>query len=72
MQRDGEAFALAVGMVEFAHQEVGIEEEDDERDFDDRATDVGEEATIFGVLGHGGRDNFPAECGCRPWSRLSL
>ena len=33
----GERFALAVGGGELAHEQVGIEEEDDERDLDHRS-----------------------------------
>ena len=37
---DGEGFAVAIGTVELAHQEVGVEEEDDEGDLDERTEDV--------------------------------
>ena len=50
---DGESFAGAIGAVEFAHEEVGVEEEDDERDFDDRMADFGGEARFLGVFRHG-------------------
>ena len=41
IEGDGEGFAGSVGVVELAHEEVGIKEEDDERDLDDRAADGG-------------------------------
>jgi len=41
-QGDGESFATASGAVELTHQQVGVEEEDDEDDLDDRAQDVAE------------------------------
>ena len=47
---DSEGLAGAVGVVELAHQQVGIEEKDDERDFDHRAADVGEEARLLRVF----------------------
>src|ERR1039457_5109584 len=55
VEGDGEGLAGAVDAVELAHQQVGIEEEDDERDLDDGAADVGEETRVFGVLSHGMR-----------------
>ena len=59
---DSEGFAGAVGAVEFAHEEVGVEEEDDERDLDDRVADFGEEARFLWVWRHGD------EGGNRAWS----
>jgi hypothetical protein len=53
VQGDGEGFPVAAGAVEFAHEQVGVEEEDDERDLDDRAADVGEQARLDGILRHG-------------------
>ena len=50
MEGDGEGLSPAVDAVEFAHQQVGVEEEDDERDFDGGAAEVGEEARFFGVF----------------------
>jgi len=41
---DGEGFAVAIGTVELAHQEVGVEEEDDEGDLDERTQDMAAEA----------------------------
>src|ERR1039458_1066841 len=55
VEGDGEGLAGAVDTVELAHEQVGIEEEDDERDLDDGAADVGEETRVFGVLSHGMR-----------------
>ena len=40
VQRDGEGLARAVSAVEFAHQEVGVEEEDDEGNLDHRPAKV--------------------------------
>ena len=73
---DGESFAGAIGAVEFAHEEVGVEEEDDERDFDDRMADFGGEARFLGVFRHGdeGRNRGWSGAGraaaflCRDWS----
>jgi len=72
VEGDGEGLASAVGAVEFAHEEVGIEEEDDERDLDDRSADVGERRDVPGVLGHGGGTSFsearwPAGCCLSGW-----
>ena len=53
VQGDAEGLACAVGTVELSHQEVGIEEEDDETDLDYGPPDVGGEADVLGVLGHG-------------------
>src|ERR1017187_8413104 len=53
VEGDGEGLAGAVDTVELAHEQVGIEEEDDERNLDHRTADVGEEARVFGVLSHG-------------------
>ena len=50
---DGEGFTGAVGTVELAHQEVGVEEEDDECNLDERAQDVAEGARGLWVRGHG-------------------
>jgi hypothetical protein len=49
----GEGLALAGRAIEFAHEEVGVEEEDDEGDLDDGAEQGGEEAARFGIAGHG-------------------
>jgi hypothetical protein len=50
---NGEGFALACGAVEFAHEEVGVEEEDDECDLDGGAEQGGEGAGWFWLAGHG-------------------
>ena len=50
VQGEGEGFAGAVGASEFAHQEIGIEEEDDEADFNDRSPERG---GFFGAGRHG-------------------
>ena len=49
----GEGFAGGIGAVELAHQEVGVEEEDDEGDFDDGVEDGRERAATRerGVIG---------------------
>jgi hypothetical protein len=44
---------VGVGDGEFAHEEIGIEEEDDERDLDDGPTERGETAAAMGDAGHG-------------------
>src|ERR1017187_7758624 len=49
---DGEGLAGAVDAVELAHEQVGKEEEDDERNLDHRTADGGEQARVFGVLSH--------------------
>jgi hypothetical protein len=48
-----EGLALACGPVEFAHEEVGVEEEDDEADLNQSAQKGGEGARRFGIGGHG-------------------
>ena len=48
-QGDGEPLTWAIGAVELAHQEVGVEEEDDESDLDQRAQDVAEWAESVGL-----------------------
>jgi len=50
---DGEGLAAAIGAAELSHEEVGVEEEDDEADFDERAQDVAEEARRLWGRGHG-------------------
>jgi hypothetical protein len=50
---DGEGFAVAIGAVELAHEEVGVEEEDDEGDLDERTQDVAAEARGLWGCGHG-------------------
>ena len=50
---DGEGFSVAGGTVELAHQEVGVEEEDDEGDLDERTQDVAAEARGLWGCGHG-------------------
>jgi hypothetical protein len=52
-QGDGEPLTWAIGAVELAHQEVGVEEEDDESDLDQRAQDVAEGARGQWAWGHG-------------------
>src|ERR1039457_5628447 len=77
---DGEGLAEAVDAVELAHQQVGIEEEDDERNLDHRTADVGEQARVFGVLSHGdvgGKRACPvagraAAFLCRDWLGYSI
>src|ERR1039457_61945 len=54
VEGDGEGLAGAVDTVELAHEQVGIEEEDDERNLDHRTADVGEQAATRG-RGVGGR-----------------
>jgi hypothetical protein len=49
----GEGFAGGGGAVELAHEEVGVEEEDDEGDLDDGAKQSGEGPVRFGIAGHG-------------------
>jgi hypothetical protein len=49
----GEGFALSGRAVELPHEQVGIEEEDDEADFDDSAEEFGERAGRSGLAGHG-------------------
>ena len=44
VEGDGEGFAAAAGAVELSHEEVGVEEEDDEGDLDERAQGVAEGA----------------------------
>jgi len=44
---------VAGGAVELSHQEVGIEEEDDEGDLDERAQDVAEGVRRLWGKGHG-------------------
>lgn len=53
VEGDEQSFACAVGAVEFAHKQVGIEEEDDGCDFDQRSPKLSEEALAVRVLGHG-------------------
>jgi len=50
---EGEGFAVGVGGGELAHEEIGIEEEDDERDLNDRPPEGGETAAICGDARHG-------------------
>ena len=52
-QGDGEPLTWAIGAVKLAHQEVGVEEKDDENDLDQRAQDVVEGARGVWVCGHG-------------------
>lgn len=54
VEREGKGLAGAVGVGEFAHEEVGVEEEEDEGDLDDRAPERGEKARGIGVAGHEG------------------
>ena len=61
----GEGFAVSGRAVEFPHEQVGIEEEDDERDLDDRAADFGEETRFLGVMGHGDEAGIGG-AGCWP------
>jgi len=42
VEGDGEGFTAATGAVELSHEEVGVEEEDDESDLDERAQGVAE------------------------------
>ena len=51
-ESDGERFALASRAVELAHQQIRVEEEDDESDLDQRAQDVSEGARGFGCGRH--------------------
>ena len=39
VEGDGQGFVVAAGGVELAHEQVGVEEEDDEGDLDDRTPD---------------------------------
>ena len=50
---DGEGFSTAIGAVELAHKEVGVEEEDDERNLDERTQDVAEGAGRLRITRHG-------------------
>jgi len=50
---DGEGLAAAGGAVELSHEEIGVEEEDDEADLDERAQDVAEGTRRVGGGGHG-------------------
>ena len=50
---DGEGFSVAGGAVELSHEEVGVEEEDDEGDLDERAQDVAEGTRGVWGRGHG-------------------
>jgi hypothetical protein len=43
-QREGQGFTSAVGGVKFAHQEIGVEEEEDEGDLYHRPEKSGERA----------------------------
>lgn len=49
---EGKAFALTIGAGELTHQQVGIEEEQDEGDLDGRPSDRTEVGLAF-WLGHG-------------------
>ena len=48
----GEGLGVGVGAGELAHEEVRVEEEDDEGDLDDRFGDASEQRSGFGVVGH--------------------
>ena len=50
---DRKPLTWAIGAVELAHQEVGVEEEDNESDLDQRAQDVAEGARGQWTWGHG-------------------
>jgi len=49
---EGQSFAVGVGDGEFAHQEIGIEKKDNERDLNDRPPEGGETAAICGDAWH--------------------
>jgi len=51
-QGDGEPLTWATGAVELAHQEVGVEEEDDESDLEQRTQDVVEWSRGQWAWGH--------------------
>jgi hypothetical protein len=53
VQGDGEGLAGAVGGVELAHEEVGVEEEDDERDLDNGPKEMAESTRLSWLFGHG-------------------
>ncbi len=57
-QGHAEALADAAFPVELPHQEVGVEEEDNECHLDDGPPEMGDEAAIFGVVGHGHSDGI--------------
>ena len=52
VQCEQNAFAWPVGAIELTHQQVGVEQEDDERDLDDRSPERGEGLSGLGVFGH--------------------
>jgi len=52
VQGEGEGLASAVGAVELSHEEVGVEEEDDEGDLNHGAQERAEGARDSGLAGH--------------------
>jgi len=46
VEGDGESLSVSVGYGEFAHKEIGIEQEDNEGDFDDGSQDRDSASTI--------------------------
>jgi len=53
VEGEGEGFAVAGGAVEFSHEEIGVEEEDDEGDLYHGAADAGDGSAGLWGLGHG-------------------
>ena len=52
-QGEGEGLAAACRAAKLSHEEVGVEEKDDEADLDERAQDVAERARRVWGRGHG-------------------
>ena len=53
VESEGHALAVRVGGGELAHEQIGIEQEDDERDLGDGPEDRGQGWTIWGDRLHG-------------------
>jgi hypothetical protein len=52
VQSDGEGFAPSGGAIELSHEQIGIEEEDDEDDLDRSAQDGRSRTRRMGIRGH--------------------
>jgi len=56
-QGESQSLSSSIGSVEFTHQEIRIEEEDDERNLYGRPQDRGEFPWAFWILRHGAMVN---------------
>jgi hypothetical protein len=73
VEGEGKAFGGSGGSGELAHEEIGIEEKDDEGDFNDRAQKRGERAAFCRGGLHGvSRVNCANDVGFYFWGQLGM